>query len=75
LRERVRQWRDRPLARLLPLLVVSAGSLVGAAVLAASGAAPALLAVGALGLSLAPVLHGQERRLRALERRFGRREG
>jgi hypothetical protein len=74
LRERVRRWRDPPLARVLPLLVVSAGSLGGAAVLAPSAAALALLAVGALGASLAPVLHDQERRLRALERRVGRGE-
>jgi len=70
LRESGRSLREWPLYRVLPVLAVSAFSLVGAAILAPSSIALALLAIGLLGLSVAAVLHGQEKRLRRLERRF-----
>jgi hypothetical protein len=75
LREPPRRWRDRPLVRVLPVLVVSVASLGGAAAVNSLEPAVALAAVGALGLSAAPLLYDQDRRLRALERRLGRREG
>jgi MFS family permease len=74
LRERVRRRRERPLPRVLPVLIVSIASLVGAAAVNSLEPAVALVAVGALGLTAAPLLYGQDRRLRALERRLGRRE-
>jgi len=70
-REPSRKVRPRPIIlRLLPILAVSAGSLVAAALLAPAMVAFALLAVGLLGLFVAAVLGDQERRLRDLERRF-----
>jgi hypothetical protein len=61
---------SRGVLRVLPVGMVSVGSLVGAAVVAPSQAAIALLAVGLLGLALIPILRNHERRLAALERRF-----
>jgi hypothetical protein len=58
----------------LPVLVVSVGSLVAAAAVAPSQVALALLAVGLLGIALIPILRNHERRLAALERRFRQRE-
>lgn len=63
-----------PILRFLPMLVVSLGSLVGAAVIAPSQVALALLAVGLLGLSVAGALLSQERWIRELERRLRRWE-
>lgn len=63
------------LVRVLPVLTVSAGAFVGAALVAPSDVWLALAAVGALGAAVALVLYRQEQRLSALERRFtGRRE-
>jgi hypothetical protein len=59
--------------RLLPMLLVSACSLVGATIFAPSGRSLALFAVGVLGLSVALVLHNQDTRLRALENHFRNR--
>jgi hypothetical protein len=70
LRERKQRWRDVPLVRVLPVLLVSLASLIGAAIFAASELSMGLLAVGALGFAAAFVLYNQERRLRALEQRF-----
>jgi hypothetical protein len=56
--------------RLFPVVAISLGSFVAAALIAPSHTALALVAVGLLGLSLLPVLRNQERRLAALERRF-----
>ena len=70
LREPKRKWRiDPAFVRVLPVLAVSVGALLGAARLAPSEVALALLAVGLLGLAVAWVLYRQERRLDALERR------
>ena len=72
---RKRHLLNWPLLRVLPVLAVSAGALVAAAATAPSQVALALLAVGLLGLTIAPVLHNQEKRLRALERRTFHRRG
>jgi hypothetical protein len=74
LRESKRSLREWPLYRVLPVLAVSAFSLVGAAILAPASVALALLAIGLLGLAVGVVLHDQEKRLRRLERRFCGRE-
>ncbi len=63
-----RRLRDWPLFRVLPVLIVSALLLVGAAALAPSDAA--LAAAGAVGLAAALVLHAQEYRIRHLEARL-----
>jgi hypothetical protein len=69
--EPARRVRPGPvIIRLLPIVAVSAASLVGAAILAPATVALALLAVGCLGFFVALVLGNQERRLRDLERRF-----
>jgi hypothetical protein len=65
--EEKRPFRDRPLARVLPVLLAAGASLLGAALVAPSSASAALLAVGVLGLMVALVLYRQEERLRALE--------
>lgn len=70
LRQPERRLRDWPLFRVLPVLLVSAFILVGAAVLSPSDAALAFAAAGALGLSTALVVHAQVYRLRDLEARF-----
>lgn len=62
-----RRLRDWPLFRVLPVLVVSAVLLVGAAALAPRDAAVALAGAGAVGLAAALVLHAQEGRVRRLE--------
>jgi hypothetical protein len=59
-----------PILRLLPILAVSAFSLVAAFVTAPSQVALALLAIGLLGLSAAGALLSQECRIRELERRL-----
>jgi hypothetical protein len=68
LREVKWPFRDRPLVRVLPVLVASGAALLGAALVAPSSVSAALLAVGVLGLMVALVLYRQEERLRALER-------
>jgi hypothetical protein len=74
LRDYPRRLFKFPLSRLLPVLAVSMFSLIGAAILAPSSVSLAFLAIGLLGFAVARVLHNQEKRLRALERRFGIRE-
>lgn len=68
LRERKRAWRiSRPLARVLPLLLISAAALV-----AACFTDPvALVAVAAVGLAAARAIYRQDQRLDELERRNG----
>ncbi len=76
LREGKGRWRDWAVVRVLPVLLVSAGTLIGAAIDAPSELSAALAAVDVLGLSVAFVLYGQETRIRDLERRSrGPREG
>jgi hypothetical protein len=58
-----------PAPRVLAVVAASAGCLILAAVGAPSGAGPAVLALGLLGLVVAWALFGQERRLRRLEAR------
>jgi hypothetical protein len=70
LHERKRRWRTRALIHVLPVLIVSVGSLVVAVIYASSELSIAFLAVGVLGLSITLVLHNQDTRLRALEQRF-----
>lgn len=74
LHQEPRRLRDWPLFRVLPVLVVTAFVLVGAAVLAPSDAALALAAVGVLGLAVALVMQVQEYRLRHLEARLRKLE-
>ncbi len=74
LHQEPRKLRDWPLFRVLPVLVVTAFMLVGAAVLAPSDAALALAAVGVLGLAVALVMQVQEYRLRHLEARLRKLE-
>lgn len=71
LQQKERRISDWPLFRVLPVVVVSALVLVGAA---AFPDKPTLAAVGVLGLAVALVLQVQEHRLRRLEARLRKLE-
>lgn len=71
-REPKRPWRDPALMRVLPVPLVSFTALLGAALVESSDLRFTLVAVGALGLSVALVLYKQECRLQQLERRLCR---
>lgn len=64
-----RPWCDPALVRVLPVPLVSFAALLGAVLVESADLRFALLAVGALGLSVALVLYNQECRLQQLERR------
>jgi hypothetical protein len=59
-----------PMLRLLPVLAVSGLTFVAASAIVPPGTRVVLIAVGLLGLAVAYVQAGQERRIRELERRL-----